>query len=141
MITPCLTFNKNAEAAVKFYTSVFKNAKKGKVSYYGDNSGMPKGTVLTIMFKIGKQEFLALNGGPTFKFTQGISLMVNCTTQKEVDYYWDKLSKGGKKIQCGWLQDKFGVSWQVVPIQMIDMLTSKNEEKLNRAIAQFMQKA
>jgi len=131
-ITPCLWFNQNAEEAVKFYTTVFKNSKKGKVSYYGKGEPMPQGTVLTVQFKIEGQNYLALNGGPVFKFNEAISFVVNCNTQKEIDTYWEKLSKGGTKGQCGWLKDKFGVSWQVVPGNIDEMLVGKRTEKSSR---------
>jgi predicted 3-demethylubiquinone-9 3-methyltransferase (glyoxalase superfamily) len=133
-ITICLWFNSNAEEAVTFYTSVFKKSKIGKASYYGKNAPMPEGTVLTIPFRLEGQEFLALNGGPDFKFTEAISLIVNCSTQKEIDYYWEKLSKRGEKVQCGWLKDKFGLSWQVVPTIVNEMLTDKNAEKSSRVM-------
>ena len=133
-ITACLWFNRNTEEAVKFYTSVFKKSKRGKASYYGKNAPMPEGTVLTIPFKLEGQDFLALNGGPDFKFTEAISLIINCKTQKEIDYYWEKLSKGGEKVQCGWLKDKFGLSWQVVPTMINKMLTDKNAEKSSRVM-------
>ena len=133
-ITACLWFNNNAEEAVKFYTSVFKNAKKVNVSYYGEGAPMPKGTVLTITFQIEGQEFLALNGGPHFKFTEAISFIVHCKTQKEIDYYWEELSKGGAKVECGWLKDKFGLSWQVVPTIISEMMTGKNAEKSSRVM-------
>ncbi len=137
-ITFCLWFNKNAEKAVAFYTSVFKNSKKGKTSFYGENAPMPKGTVLTVNFQIEGQEFIALNGGPVFKFNEAISFVVNCKTQKEIDYYWEKLSKGGTKVECGWLKDKFGVSWQVVPTILNDMMTDKDPNKSNRVMQAFL---
>lgn len=133
-ITPCLWFNNNAEEAVGFYTSVFKNSKKGKITRYGEGAPLPKGTVLTISFQIEGQEFLALNGGPYFKFTEAISFIVNCKTQKEIDYYWEKLSKGGTKVQCGWLKDKFGLSWQIVPGIINEMMTDKDAEKSSRVM-------
>jgi predicted 3-demethylubiquinone-9 3-methyltransferase (glyoxalase superfamily) len=133
-ITACLWFDNNAEEAVKFYTSVFKNSKKGDVSYYSENAPMPKGTVLTIRFQIEGQEFLALNGGPYFKFTEAVSFVVNCKTQKEIDYYWETLSKGGAKVECGWLKDKFGLSWQVVPTIINELITDKNAEKSSRVM-------
>jgi predicted 3-demethylubiquinone-9 3-methyltransferase (glyoxalase superfamily) len=129
-ITTFLWFNDNAEEAVKFYTSVFKKSKIRKVVRYGSSaanaSGRPPGSVMTIDFQLIGQEFVALNGGPHFKFTEAISLVVKCRTQKEVDYYWAKLSVGGEEGPCGWLKDKFGLSWQVVPIEMIEMLTGRN---------------
>jgi len=133
-ITPFLWFNNNAEEAVKFYISVFKNSKKGKVSYFAEGTPMPKGSVMTVMFQIEGQEFLAFNGWPIFTFTEAISFVVNCKTQKEIDYYWEKLSKGGAKSACGWLKDKFGVSWQVVPEMISEMLTDENIEKSTRAM-------
>ncbi len=133
-IKACLWFDRNAEEAVKFYTTVFKNSKKGKTSYYGDGSFLPKGTVLTVAFQLEGQDFLALNGGTIFKFTEAVSFVVDCKTQKEVDYYWEKLSKGGEKSQCGWLKDKFGVSWQVVPSMINEWMTDKNPEKSDRVM-------
>src|SRR5215510_14339603 len=119
-ITPFLWFNDNAEAAAKFYTSIFKKSKLGTVARYDEAgekvTGRPAGSVMTVDFQIEGQEFIALNGGPEFKFTEAISLVVNCRTQREVDYYWKKLtSGGGREVQCGWLKDKFGLSWQIVP--------------------------
>ena len=137
-ITPFLWFNRNAEEAVKFYISVFKNGKKGKVSYYGKGTSIPEGTVMTVMFQIEGQQFLALNGGPDINFTEAISFVVHCKTQKEIDYYWEKLSKGGEKVQCGWLKDKFGVSWQVVPDIISEIMTSKNAEKNTRVMKAIM---
>lgn len=128
-IVPCLWYNANAEEAVKYYTSIFKNAKIVKISRYGKGAPMPKGTVLTISFKIEGQEFLALNGGPYFKFSEAVSFVVNCKTQDEINYYWEKLSKGGAKLQCGWLKDKFGLSWQVAPAIINEWMTDKNPEK------------
>lgn len=133
-ITPCLWFDKNAEEAVKFYTSIFKKSKIKNTSHYGEGFPMPKGSVLTISFQIESQEFLALNGGPYFKFNEAISFVVNCKTQKEIDYYWEKLSKGGVKSQCGWLKDKFGVSWQVVPSSINKMMTDKDTAKSARVM-------
>jgi predicted 3-demethylubiquinone-9 3-methyltransferase (glyoxalase superfamily) len=133
-IVPCLWFNDNAEEAVKYYNSIFKNSKILKVSRYGEGTRMPKGTVLTIRFKIEGQEFLALNGGPYFNFTEAVSFVVNCKTQKEIDFYWEKLSKGGDKLECGWLKDKFGLSWQVVPFKMNEWMTDKNAEKSSRVL-------
>jgi predicted 3-demethylubiquinone-9 3-methyltransferase (glyoxalase superfamily) len=137
-ITPCLWFDGNAEEAVDFYTSVFKNSKKEIVSHYGEGAPMPKGTVLTIRFQIETQEFLALNGGPFFKFTEAVSFVINCETQEEIDYYWEQLSAGGTKVECGWLKDKFGVSWQVVPTVLGEMMTDKDEEKSSRVMQALM---
>ena len=135
-ITPFLWFDENAEEAVKFYTSIFKNSKIGNVARYGDAaaeaSGRAKGTVMTVSFRLAGQKFAALNGGPHFKFTEAISFVVNCKTQKEVDYFWGKLSKGGKKGRCGWLKDKYGVSWQVVPATIGQMLQDKDSAKTER---------
>src|SRR5437667_6696349 len=114
-ITPFLWFDNNAEEAAKFYTSVFKNSKILKVARYGDAGPGPKGSVMTVSFQIEGPQFIALNGGPQFKFTEAVSFVVNCETQKEVDEFWEKLSAGGEKGPCGWLKDKFGLSWQVVP--------------------------
>src|SRR5713226_9273584 len=114
-ITPFLWFDNNAEEAMNFYTSVFKNSKIGRIVRYGDAGPGPKGTVMTASFELDGQEFVALNGGPQFKFSEAVSFVVNCETQDEVDTFWEKLSAGGQKGQCGWLKDKFGLSWQVVP--------------------------
>jgi len=129
-ITSNLWFNNNAEEAVKFYTGIFKNAEIGNVSRYGKEGfevhGMPEGTPMVIQFKIEGQWFSALNGGPHFKFNEAISFIVNCDTQEEIDYYWEKLSEGGdeKAQMCGWLKDKFGVSWQIVPTIMQELVTA-----------------
>ena len=133
-ITPCLWFNKNAEEAVTFYTSVFKKSKIISTTYYGDNAPMPKGTVLTIIFELNGNNFMALNGGRNFKFTEAISLMVNCETQKEIDYYWEKLSKGGAQIECGWLKDKYGLAWQIVPSELGKMFKHIDEKKIQRML-------
>lgn len=134
-ITPCLWFDDQAEEAVKFYTTVFRNSKVVKVARYGEAGyeihGKPAGTVMTVAFELDGQAFTALNGGPIFKFNEAISFQVFCETQEEVDYYWDKLSEGGdeKAQQCGWLKDKYGLSWQVVPRVLPEMLTDSNSEK------------
>jgi predicted 3-demethylubiquinone-9 3-methyltransferase (glyoxalase superfamily) len=138
-ITPCLWFNGNAEEAVHFYVSVFKNSKIEAVSHYGKNMPMPEGTVLTVVFLLEGQEFLALNGGPEFTFSEAISFVVNCETQQEIDVFWSKLSDGGQIQQCGWLKDKFGVSWQIVPIQLGKMLQNKDPEKSQRVLQEIMQ--
>jgi predicted 3-demethylubiquinone-9 3-methyltransferase (glyoxalase superfamily) len=114
-ITPFLWFDGRAEEAMNFYTSVSKNSKVGRVTRYGEGGPGPKGTVMSATFQLEGQEFMALNGGPQFKFTEAISLFVNCETQEEVDSLWEKLSAGGKKDRCGWLKDKFGLSWQIIP--------------------------
>jgi len=139
-IMPCLWFDGRAEEAVNFYASVFKNAKIGHIARYGDNMPMPKGSVLTAELEINGQNFLALNGPPVFTFTPAISLTVNCETQDEVDTFWEKLSEGGEKQQCGWLKDKFGVSWQVVPTVLADLMkqaTPAKSQKVMEAIVQM----
>ena len=137
-ISPCLWFDHQAEAAAKFYTSIFKNSKILTVTRYGDAaakvSGQPKGSVLTVVFKLDGQEFMALNGGPIFKFTEAISFIVHCKTQKEVDRFWKKLSRGGRPVQCGWLKDKYGVSWQIVPDGLGRLLQGKDPKKSERAM-------
>jgi predicted 3-demethylubiquinone-9 3-methyltransferase (glyoxalase superfamily) len=138
-ITPFLWFDDNAEEAVKFYTSVFKNSKVGDISRYGDAGPGPKGSVMVITFELDGQEFMALNGGPQFKFTEAISLVVNCKDQKEVDEYWDKLSEGGQKVQCGWLKDKFGLSWQVVPTILGELMRDKDPAKRERVMKAMLQ--
>src|SRR4051812_41890017 len=119
-MTTCLWFDTNGEEAVDFYMSVFKNAKKGAVSHYGDAGPMPKGQVMTVMFEINGQSFMALNGGTHFKLTPAISQMVMCEDQEEVDTLWSKLTAGGMEIQCGWLTDKYGLSWQIVPREFME---------------------
>ena len=134
-ITPFLWFDNNAEQAVKFYTSIFKSSKTGKLARYPEGSPGPVGTVMTLEFEIEGQQFIALNGGPHFKFTEAISLVVNCDTQKEIDDYWQKLTAdGGKEVECGWLKDKFGLSWQIVPRILADMLTDKDPAKSQRVM-------
>src|SRR5437870_9863769 len=143
-ITPFLWFDDQAEEAVKFYTSVFENSKVGRILRYGEEaakaSGRPAGSVLTIEFEIEGQKFVALNGGPLFKFNESISFVVNCETQEEVDYFWDNLkADGGEESACGWLKDKFGVSWQVVPTVLIDMLHDKDPRKSERVMQAMLQ--
>ena len=143
-ITPFLWFDDQAEEAVKFYTSIFKNSKVGRVLRYDEQSakaaGGTVGSVLTIEFEIEGQKFVALNGGPQFKFNESISFVVNCETQKEVDYFWEKLTAdGGEESQCGWLRDKFGVSWQVTPTVLIDMLHDKDAGKSERVMKAMLQ--
>ena len=139
-ITPCLWFDDQAEEAVEFYTGIFRNSKIVKVARYGkagrEIHGKPAGTVMTVAFELDGQTFTALNGGPIFKFNEAISLQVNCQTQEEVDYYWEKLSKGGdeKAQQCGWLKDKYGVSWQVVPSVLPEMISDPDPEKSGRVM-------
>jgi predicted 3-demethylubiquinone-9 3-methyltransferase (glyoxalase superfamily) len=145
-ITPFLWFDNQAEQAVKFYTSIFKNSKVGKILRYGEEaskiseSGRPPGSVLTIEFEIEGQKFTALNGGPQFKFNESVSFVVNCETQDEVDYFWKKLTAdGGKESACGWLKDKFGLSWQVVPRALIEMLQDKDPKKSERVMKAMLQ--
>jgi len=137
-ITTFLWFDNNAEEAANFYVSIFKNSKVGTISRYGDATPGPKGTVLTVAFELDGQKFTALNGGPQFKFTEAISLVVNCETQEEIDYYWEKLSAGGEKSQCGWLKDKFGLSWQITPTIIGDYLSEKDPERSNRVMQEVM---
>jgi predicted 3-demethylubiquinone-9 3-methyltransferase (glyoxalase superfamily) len=138
-ITPFLWFNGNAEEAMNFYVSVFKNSKVVSVMRYGEAGPGPKGSVMGATFQLDGQQFHALNGGPKFAFTPAISLFVNCETQQEVDDLWEKLSAGGEKQRCGWLKDKFGLSWQIVPSILGELLQSKDAEKSNRAMKAMMQ--
>ncbi len=138
-ITPFLWFDGQAEDAVNFYASVFKNSKILRILRYteeaAEKTGHPVGSVLTIEFEIESQKFVALNGGPLFKFNESVSFVINCETQEEVDYFWEKLTAdGGEESQCGWLKDKFGVSWQVTPTVLIDMLHDKDPEKAERVM-------
>ena len=133
-ITACLWFDDQAEEAVRFYTSLFKNSKIGEVTHYGEGAPRPKGSVLTVRFHLNGQEFLALNGGPVFKFTEAVSFIVNCPTQKEVDRLWDKLSQGGEKVQCGWLKDKYGLSWQIVPTVLSKMLSDPDPARAEKVL-------
>jgi predicted 3-demethylubiquinone-9 3-methyltransferase (glyoxalase superfamily) len=138
-ITPFLWFNDNAEEAMKFYVSVFKNSKIGRVARYGDAGPGPKGTVMTASFQLEGQEFVALNGGPKFKFTEAISFVVNCETQKEVDELWKKLSEGGEKGRCGWLKDKFGLSWQIAPTALGKMFSDADPVRSQRVMKAMLQ--
>jgi predicted 3-demethylubiquinone-9 3-methyltransferase (glyoxalase superfamily) len=142
-ITPFLWFDSNAEEAAKFYTSIFKNSKIIDIALYGESaaaaSGRPKGTVMNVSFDLEGQRFMALNGGPVFKFSPAISFLVNCETQEEVDGLWKRLSEGGEQDQCGWLKDKFGVSWQLVPNVLGDMLQDKDAKKSERVMAALLQ--
>jgi predicted 3-demethylubiquinone-9 3-methyltransferase (glyoxalase superfamily) len=143
-ITPNLWFDSNAEEAANYYVSVFKNSAIGKISHYGKEGfeihKRPAGSVLTVEFEIEGQRFVALNGGPVFKFNEAVSFVIACKDQEEIDYYWEKLSAGGdeKAQQCGWLKDKFGVSWQVVPDFLDDMLADSDQEKTDRIMKAFM---
>jgi predicted 3-demethylubiquinone-9 3-methyltransferase (glyoxalase superfamily) len=138
-ITPFLWYDDKAEEAVTFYTSIFRNSKVGRVSRYGDAGPGPKGRVMTMEFELDGQKFIALNAGPHFKFTEAISFVVHCENQQEVDDYWEKLqSGGGSPSQCGWLKDKFGLSWQVVPT-ILGELTSKDPKKANAVMQALLQ--
>ena len=144
-ISPCLWFDDNAEDAVNFYASIFNDSKIGNVTRYGKEGyeihKKKEGSVMTINFEIEGQKFLALNGGPIFKFNEAISFQVYCDTQEEIDYYWNKLTEGGDKNAqvCGWLKDKFGVSWQVVPVDLIKMLEDKDSSKTERVMKAMLQ--
>jgi predicted 3-demethylubiquinone-9 3-methyltransferase (glyoxalase superfamily) len=138
-ITPCLWFDDNAEEAMKFYVSIFKNSKVGTVTRYGEAGPGPRGTVMSVTFQLDGQEFFALNGGPLFKFTEAISFFVNCETQQEVDELWEKLSQGGKKDHCGWLKDKYGLSWQIIPSVLTRLLQDKDAAKANRVMQAMLQ--
>ncbi|MGH8004385.1 MAG: VOC family protein [Limisphaerales bacterium] len=144
-ITPFLWFDNQAEEAANFYTSIFKNSKITSVVRYGDAAaqaaGRPKGTAMTVAFQLDGQEFVALNGGPIFKFTEAVSFVINCQTQEEVDHYWEKLSEGGdpKSQQCGWLKDKYGLSWQVIPTVAIELLQDKDPKKSERVMQAVLQ--
>ncbi len=141
-ISPCLWFNDQAEEAVTFYASIFKDSKIGKMSRYDDESaqvsGRPTGSILTIEFELFGQHFTALNGGPLFKFTEAVSFVVNCETQEEIDHYWEKLSAVPESEQCGWLKDKFGLSWQIVPTVLDNYLRDENKEKARRAMSAML---
>jgi predicted 3-demethylubiquinone-9 3-methyltransferase (glyoxalase superfamily) len=144
-IVPCLWFDNKAEEAAKFYASIFRNSGIGDVTHYGKEGyeihGRKAGSVLTVEFKIAGQKFVALNGGPVFKFNEAISFMVRCKTQKEIDYYWKKLSQGGdsEAQRCGWLKDKYGVSWQIVPIVLDKMMQDKDTKKSDRVMKALLQ--
>ena len=141
-ISLCLWFDSQGEEAARFYTSIFKNSGMGRVARYDEAAakaaGRPQGSVMTVEFELDGQRFMALNGGPLFKFTEAISLVVNCETQTEVDHFWEKLSAGGQEVQCGWLKDRFGVSWQIVPTILPEMLQDKDPEKAKRVMAAML---
>jgi predicted 3-demethylubiquinone-9 3-methyltransferase (glyoxalase superfamily) len=137
-ITTFLWFDNNAEEAANFYVSVFKNSRIVATSHYSDFDPGRKGTVMTIEFELDGQRFTALNSGPTFKFTEAISLVVHCETQQEIDYFWEKLSEGGQKVECGWLKDKFGLAWQIVPNFLLELLTSGDNAKTDRVMRAVM---
>lgn len=139
-ITPFLWFDNNAEDAMNFYTSIFKNSRAGAVSRYGEGGPGPKGTAMTVNFELEGQQFIGLNGGPTFKFNESISFFVNCETQEEVDELWGKLIEGGgKPSQCGWLKDKFGLSWQIIPKALGEMLGDPDRIKAQRVMHAMLQ--
>jgi predicted 3-demethylubiquinone-9 3-methyltransferase (glyoxalase superfamily) len=142
-ITPFLWFSDNAEEAVRFYVSIFKNSKIGKIARYDEAgekvAGRPAGLVMTVGFQLEGEDFVALNGGPMFKITEAISFVVNCETQEEVDYYWKKLSAGGKEVQCGWLKDKFDLSWQIVPTILPELLSDKDAAKSQRVMQAMLE--
>jgi len=138
-ITTFLWFDNQAEEAIDFYTSIFRNSRKGEVARYGDTGPGPKGQVMTAEFELAGQQFMALNGGPHFKFTEAISLMVKCDTQEEIDELWEKLSEGGQKVECGWLKDKFGLSWQIVPTILGELMKDKDPAKRERVMQVIMQ--
>ncbi|HEX9020479.1 MAG TPA: VOC family protein [Nitrospirota bacterium] len=144
-ITPFLWFDDQAEEAVKFYTSIFRNSKIRRITRYDEESakaaGKPKGTVMTVEFELEGQEFVALNGGPQFKFTEAVSFVVNCDSQDEVDYYWEKLTEAGdvQAQQCGWLKDKYGLSWQIVPRVMLDLLKDPDPDRARRVMKAMLQ--
>ncbi len=138
-ITPFLWFDNKAEEAMNFYVSIFKNSKVVGVSRYGDAGPGPKGSVMTATFELEGQRFIALNGGPTFTFTPAISFFVNCETQAEVDDLWAKLSAGGREDRCGWLQDKYGLSWQIIPATLMELMQDKDPEKSKRVMQAMLQ--
>ncbi len=142
-ITPCLWFDNQAEEAANFYVSIFKNSRIGRVARYGEEgatvSGKPKGSTMTVTFELDGQEVMALNGGPMFKFSPAISFIVNCETQQEVDRLWEKLSEGGEKQQCGWLKDKYGVSWQIVPTALGEMMQNRDPKRTERVMQALLQ--
>ena len=138
-ITPFLWFDYQAEEAAGFYTSIFDNSKITAITHYGDTGPGPKGSVMTVAFELAGQKFVALNGGPHFKFTEAISFVVNCEKQTEVDKFWTKLSEGGQEVQCGWLKDKYGLSWQIVPTRLPELLQDPDPARAQRAMQAMMQ--
>lgn len=137
----CLWFTNEAEEAAKFYTSIFKDGKMGRIARYTkegfEHHGQPEGSIMTVEFEINGQKFLGLNGGPVFKFTEAISLVVNCDTQEEIDYYWSKLTEGGEEVQCGWLKDKYGLSWQIAPAMIAEMMTDSDQARTARVMKEI----
>ena len=138
-ITPCLWFDGRAEEAAEFYTTIFKDSKVGKIARYGESGPGTPGSVMTVTFELAGQEFMGLNGGPQFHFSPAISFVVHCKNQRQVDYYWDRLIEGGAPSQCGWLTDKFGVSWQIVPNILPKLLKDKDPERSQRVMAAMLQ--
>jgi len=138
-ITPFLWFDHQAEEAARLYTSVFRNSRIETVTRYGDAGPGPKGSVMTVAFELDGQKFTALNGGPAFQFTEAVSFVVHCETQEEVDEIWEKLSDGGGEVQCGWLKDKFGLSWQIVPTVFIEMMQDQDAERKERVMRAMFQ--
>jgi predicted 3-demethylubiquinone-9 3-methyltransferase (glyoxalase superfamily) len=138
-ITTFVWFDNNAEEAANFYVSIFKNSKILNVARYGDAGPGPKNTVMTVNFELNGQEYIALNGGPRFRFTQAISFVVNCETQEEVDYFWSRLSEGGEESRCGWVMDKFGLWWQVVPTELGKLMSDPDPQKAQRVMAAMLQ--
>jgi predicted 3-demethylubiquinone-9 3-methyltransferase (glyoxalase superfamily) len=137
-ITPFLWFDHEAEEAAQFYVSIFKNSKINAVTRYGESGPGPKGTAMTVAFELDGIKFTALNGGPAFKFTEAISFVVHCENQQEVDEFWQKLSAGGKEVQCGWLKDKFGLSWQIVPDALVEMMKDQDAARKERVTKAMM---
>ena len=137
-ITPFLWFDHQAEEAASFYTSIFPNSNVGKIARYGEGGPGPAGTAMTVQFQLDGLSFMGLNGGPHFKFTEAVSFVVNCQNQEEVDYYWQKLSAGGAEVQCGWLKDKFGLSWQIVPTALAELMSDPDPEKSGRVMKAIM---
>ena len=138
-ITPCLWFDTEGEEAAQFYTSIFPNSRIVGVTHYGSSGPRPEGTVMTVEFELDGQTFVALNGGPEFTFSEAISFQVGCETQEEVDSYWDKLSEGGEEGPCGWLKDKFGLSWQIIPNALPRLLNDPDTEKAQRVMAVMLE--
>jgi predicted 3-demethylubiquinone-9 3-methyltransferase (glyoxalase superfamily) len=138
-ITPCLWFDTQGEEAATFYTSIFPNSRIVEVAHYGDAGPRPAGTVMTVVYELDGQRFLALNGGPQFTFSEAVSFQVDCETQEEVDHYWDTLSEGGEQGPCGWLKDRFGLSWQIVPSALPRLLADPDREKSQRVMAAMLE--
>ena len=138
-VTPFLWYDNQAEEAANFYVSIFKNSRVKNVARYPEGSPAPVGSVMTVEFELDGQEFVGLNGGPNFKFTEAVSFVVNCETQEEVDYFWDKLLEGGTESQCGWLKDKYGLSWQVTPTILSELFKDKDPQKSKRVMQAMLQ--